>query len=297
MQFMAFAQALLLFSCGCQSLKHNGSPTTRDAIPHVLHKQASGTDESEWPKVWRICLLSWQRIYHDWDLRVWKDEDVDRLVKQSYPEHWSWFSALPHKIMREDAGRAFILHAYGGVYSDMDMYVYKKLPFPQTGQVAVITAENARGEIMQNSLMASPPKHPFWEAAFLQMKTFLQQNPHTWTTTKFKGSSGFADYVVEGTGPNMLKNTVQRYGLQQMVAILGPQSEYQGHPNCSPETCFARHVQTGCWQMPCGVPHIDLKNEIWLLQNQVPSYLKDRVEQTIAFVLSNGTRPDSIAFF
>lgn len=268
------------------------SPITKDVIPHLLHKQSSGW--STWPKAWRICLLSWKHIYPDWDLQVWQDEDVDLLVRQSYPEHWEWFSALPHKIMREDAGRAFILHAYGGVYSDMDTYVYKELPLPQTGQIAAIAADSPRGEIMQNSLMASPAKHPFWEAAFLQMKSFIQQNPVTWTTAKFKGSSGFADYVVEGTGPNMLKSTMQRNGLQNMVSILGPKSEYQGHPNCSPETCFARHVQTGCWRVPCGVPHIDLHNEIWLLRNRVPIDLKDEVEKTVAFVLSNGTRPDSI---
>eukprot|EP00930_Biecheleria_cincta_P058756 TRINITY_DN4454_c0_g1_i2.p1 TRINITY_DN4454_c0_g1~~TRINITY_DN4454_c0_g1_i2.p1 ORF type:complete len:271 (+),score=42.60 TRINITY_DN4454_c0_g1_i2:56-868(+) len=258
MKSVAFALACLLFACRCHAIKVPGG----DVIPHILHKLAPG-DESHWPKAWNICLKSWKRAYPDWEVKMWNDEDIENLVKIHYPQHFAWFKALPHQIERVDAARSFVLHKHGGLYADMDVYAYKKLQLPQTGQVVILGSHNGRDEIVQNSLMASPPNHAFWDATFLQMKTFLEKYPQPWT--KAIWTTGFADYVVEGTGPNMLKHTMQERHLEQMVSILPPE-EYMGGDSCTPKTCFSRHIGTGCWApgVACSDSRSDLNDEVEL---------------------------------
>lgn len=175
---------------------------------------------------------------------MWNDQDIDNLVKTDYPQHYGWWKALPHQILRVDAARSFVLHRFGGIYSDMDVYNYKPLLLPKTGQVILLGSHMGRDELVQNSIMASPAKHKFWESTFLQMKAFVEKYPKPWT--KAIWTTGFADYVVEGTGPNMLKHTIQERHLEKLVAILPPE-QYMGADWCTPKTCFTRHIYTGCW--------------------------------------------------
>lgn len=267
MKPVTLALALLLCASGSHAIKVSG-----DGIPNILHKLAPA-DQSHWPKAWKVCLKSWERAYPGWEIKMWNDEDIENLVKNSYPQHFGWFKALPHQILRVDAARSFVLHKFGGIYSDMDVYVYKQLQLPQTGQAVLLGSHMGREEMVQNSLMASPPNHKFWEATFLQMKAFLEKNPQPWK--KGIWADGFSDYVVEGTGPNMLKHTILERHLQQLVAILPPET-YMGGDTCTPKTCFTRHVFTGCWApgVPCGDPPRDLTDEFALNDGKQVSLLQ-----------------------
>jgi len=243
--------ALYLLSChsskarssaGKTLLQYKVGSNSTNTIPKIFH-QLAPADKTHWPDAWLVCQESWKNVYSDWEYKLWNDEDVELLVRTRYPKEMQWFFAMPMNIERVDAARSFILHAYGGLYADMDYYCYKKLEIPTNGK-AVLVASNAGQEIVQNSLMASPKGHPFWELTFKMMANYQKEHP-TKPTGKLTGP-----YVLEATGPNMLKRALQTQEGRDMIDQLDRVKYNPGmveSPQCTPQTCFTRHLYTGCW--------------------------------------------------
>lgn len=238
------AKTLDRASAGSALLQREAFNST-NAIPKIFH-QLAPADKTHWPDAWFVCQESWKNIYSDWEYKLWNDEDVELLVRTKYPKERHWFFAMPMNIERVDAARSFILHAYGGLYADMDYYVYKKLEIPQDGK-AVLVASNAGQEIVQNSLMASPKGHPFWELTFKMMANFQKEHP-----TKPTDEKQISPWVIEATGPNMLKRALQLQESHGMIDMFDRVTYNPGmieSPQCTPQTCFTRHLYTGCWAM------------------------------------------------
>eukprot|EP00930_Biecheleria_cincta_P061307 TRINITY_DN46884_c0_g1_i1.p1 TRINITY_DN46884_c0_g1~~TRINITY_DN46884_c0_g1_i1.p1 ORF type:complete len:337 (+),score=70.69 TRINITY_DN46884_c0_g1_i1:68-1012(+) len=240
---MLAAAIAALHLLACYSAKLSVGSNSTNQIPKIFH-QLAPADKSHWPDAWFVCQESWKNVYPDWEYKLWNDQDVDQLVAARYPKERDWFFAMPMNIERVDAARSFILHAYGGLYADMDFYCYKKLELPEDGK-AVLVASNAGEEIVQNSLMASPKGHPFWELTFKMMANFQKEHPTKPTDEKQVGP-----YVIEATGPNMLKRALQTQEGHGMIDKLDRLKYNPGmveSPQCTPQTCFTRHLYTGCW--------------------------------------------------
>ena len=52
---------------------------------------------------------------------LWNAEELESLVKQKYPQFWNMYCDVRYPIMRADIGRIIIMHAYGGLYADLDV--------------------------------------------------------------------------------------------------------------------------------------------------------------------------------
>ena len=52
---------------------------------------------------------------------LWNAEELESLVKQKYPQFWNMYCDVRYPIMRADIGRIVIIHAYGGLYADLDV--------------------------------------------------------------------------------------------------------------------------------------------------------------------------------
>ena len=66
-------------------------------------------------KKWKDLATRMSAHYH-----LWNAEEVEALIKQKYPQYWDMYEALRYPIMRVDIARLIILHAYGGMYADLD---------------------------------------------------------------------------------------------------------------------------------------------------------------------------------
>ena len=66
-------------------------------------------------KAWKEVAALMSAHYH-----LWTADDVEALVKQKYPQHWDMYRSVRYPIMRADIARLLILHAYGGLYADLD---------------------------------------------------------------------------------------------------------------------------------------------------------------------------------
>jgi mannosyltransferase OCH1-like enzyme len=135
--------------------------------------------------------------------------------------------------MRVDAARYFVLHAYGGIYLDMDVEVFHNFyaQLPQD-RVSIVESPYRETETFQNSIMASPAKHPFWNEVFRELLS---------TYDYYKES------VLDATGPRMLDRVVQR--VETPIHTL-PSKDYNPHPASGKKEedgLYTRHYYTAVW--------------------------------------------------
>lgn len=68
-----------------------------------------------------------------------------------------------------DALRPFLMHAFGGLYIDLDVQCFRSAEPSLLGHDVVLQSEYREGRDVVNSIMASVPGHPFWKAIITEM--------------------------------------------------------------------------------------------------------------------------------
>ena len=66
-------------------------------------------------KQWKEVATLMSAHYH-----LWNADEVEALIKNKYAQHWDMYCSVRYPIMRCDIARLIILHAYGGLYADLD---------------------------------------------------------------------------------------------------------------------------------------------------------------------------------
>jgi mannosyltransferase OCH1-like enzyme len=149
------------------------------SIPKIIH-QTAPADETKWHSVWKPCQETWKKHFPDYEYKMWTDEDLDSFIKTKYNWFYPTFVNYPRNINRIDAARYFILYEYGGIYADMDYECIKNFEhlLPKGKACAGESPWHESREKYQNSLMASPRKHPFWKHVFKDLENHKNvQNP------------------------------------------------------------------------------------------------------------------------
>ena len=75
-------------------------------------------------KTFRCSSLLWkvQAEMLGWKYRLWVKWECDNLVRIEYPEFWEMYENVREPIMKVDIVRFLILHHYGGIYADLDIF-------------------------------------------------------------------------------------------------------------------------------------------------------------------------------
>ena len=75
------------------------------------------------PRLAKKCIASWKKIYPDYEIKLWNEENVDlnecAFIKEAY-ENRKWAFVA-------DYTRAKVLYEYGGIYMDTDMELTKSV--------------------------------------------------------------------------------------------------------------------------------------------------------------------------
>ena len=141
-------------------------------IPLILHQTYK---DNNIPASLQGFQKSWRRHNPNWEYRFWDDLAIQSFFKQHYPTFLPVFEAYPHNIMRVDTFRYFLLYHYGGIYADMDFECLRPLdeilvskdilliPEPQLHFQKHKARVRNLDYIVSNALMASVPRHPFWQ--------------------------------------------------------------------------------------------------------------------------------------
>jgi len=158
-------------------------------IPRVVHHMWLQGWEDAPRKPQELAALSWGSMEH----RFWDEAQLRDLVRQQYPEWLGFYQRLPTLIIKCDVSRAFVLHAFGGVYADVDLQpsaehgkVLDELAQELQGRIAVVSqAQVGPWRVPNNNWMACAPAHPYWLSEYLpHVQNFLKQGG-SWSDVLF----------------------------------------------------------------------------------------------------------------
>ncbi len=194
------------------------SAPARPAIPRRIHQLWK---DDQLPPRYAAFTDGWKRLHPEWEHTLWTDDDIRQLVAEKQPGLLDVFDQYPKDICRADLGRYVILHAFGGVYVDLDCECLKPIEplLPNSGLALAFEPEAHAGmaravnpkidRIPCPTFLASTPGHEFWETLFAEIAASAQQ----------------AD-VLDATGPFLLARALARYSGGQPVHILPTEAVY-----------------------------------------------------------------------
>lgn len=161
-------------------------------IPKIIHQ--TGPDPDKWHPIWKECSETWKNTFPDFQYMYWTDDDLRNLIKEKYSEFLDLYDSFPYHIMRVDFARFCILHSYGGIYADLDIYCYKNFYDLLKRDLYILESWSDWKERVQNSLMVSSPNQEFWEKCmyFSGIKFILNQK------------NNYKEYILESCGPKLI---------------------------------------------------------------------------------------------
>jgi len=215
-------------------------------IPKIIHQ--TGPEEQQWHPIWKECSESWKSTFPDFQYMYWTDDDLRNLVKEQYSEFLELYDGFPHHIMRIDFARFCILHSYGGIYADLDIYCYKNFYDLLKRNLYIVESWGDWGEKVQNSLMISTPNQEFWEKCmFFSGVKFLSNH-----------QNNYRDYILESCGPKLISKILDpsvKFLPKEMFNPVVKNQFNQGYEEAikdfrdlkTNQTVYTRHYLTSTW--------------------------------------------------
>ena len=163
-------------------------------IPRNLHHVLLGPLGRNPPEDWLAARNSCVTLHENWSQHYfWTDNNADDFFEQHYPWFVDTWNSYPSIVQRADALRYFVLHKFGGVFLDMDLfcrtpldafmsYLETQTPFQhrrpaqggmyilaESGHQHILLAPKANPVGVSNGFIISTKGHPLLS----QMITFL----------------------------------------------------------------------------------------------------------------------------
>ena len=238
-------------------------------IPKIIHHIAP-KDKSRWHPIWDRCYPTWKQHFPDFEHKLWNDEeDIDNFVKNSYPQYWQLYSDFPAHIMRIDFVRFCILHRYGGIYADMDMFCYRNFYDEIDAPLQIIEAPYG-DEFLESSLMTSDQNHDFWiDCINLSNTQFYAEVKKRNIKIPFNDDRATQYIIISSTGPNLICRLWRKWANTNKVKTL-PGILYNNHGMSYHPEYRTKHMMTGMWGKE------SVNN---LLENLPSTNIKENLEQ------------------
>jgi mannosyltransferase OCH1-like enzyme len=205
-------------------------------IPKIIHHTAP-RDKTKWGPLWSVCLDSWYEHFptDQYTHIFWTDEDLNDLAHNDFAPYWDLYSSFPFDIMKVDIARYMMLYKFGGLYVDMDYYCYKNFHSTISHVDLVMVQALGHDEVVQNAMMGSKPKHPFWLDCLEETKRFNYNYIETLSKTH---------YVKDITGPYFLS----RQGMKCTYPIhILDKNDYNPPIDYVSNSVITRHMLTSVW--------------------------------------------------
>lgn len=131
-------------------------------IPKIIHLT---TKDGKLSGDETIILNKNRKIFHDWEFRIYGDEDNRRIMEQHFPEFLKKYDCIKRGVMKADIIRCLYLYLYGGVYIDTDYQFFKMLPSEWLTARCVIPTEHFEPDgtpFLGNCIFFSEQGYSFW---------------------------------------------------------------------------------------------------------------------------------------
>lgn len=218
-------------------------PQSGEAIPRCFHYTWKSQDL---PPFFAYCKASLEKHHPspDWQHRVWTDEDIYGLVDSHYPQFAGKFRALPRMIMKVDTFRYMLLHAHGGIYSDLDVMCYKPIDDLLADCRLLLLCESDLPHInhfIAQHFMASVPGHALWADMVADILDHPEEKIRSYTDP------------LTTTGPQAVTRVWRagedRYAAKIPKLIYGnPPTEFYSSGLPIPDETYTLHTCRGTWR-------------------------------------------------
>jgi mannosyltransferase OCH1-like enzyme len=201
-------------------------------IPRIIHQIWLPMIAPEMPARFRASQDSWKAQHPGWEYHLWTGEEIDRLVREHYPDLSRLFYGYPDWIQRVDVARYMILHHHGGIYSDLDIICRRPFDDLLANEVVLPKTEPIG---VSNDLILSEKGHPFFSNVLAQLETAFSQWQRWFVPRHFR--------VMLTTSPLFL--TLQYRAFLPMEAITLLRPDQYGAAG-SPHT-YVTHIEGNTW--------------------------------------------------
>ncbi len=130
--------------------------------PRIIHQTYKNHNI---PDEWKLSKDMWQLHHPNYTYMFWTDNDIRNYIQTNYPEYLELHDNYKYNIQRADMIRYFILHDFGGIYSDLDLYPIENIEnhiLNYNADVLLCKSGNV-GNILTNSFMISKQYSPIWK--------------------------------------------------------------------------------------------------------------------------------------
>lgn len=126
------------------------------------------------PEKFKVDYDLCHKIHKDWKVILWNKKSADKFVQKNFDQElWLIYDNIDYPVQKVDMLKYMVLYIYGGVVLDIDISCFKKLDcfyhrntiyLPQTHPNLLPCPT------IDNYMLASCPKHPFWDQVFIEIK-------------------------------------------------------------------------------------------------------------------------------
>lgn len=221
-------------------------------IPKIVH-QVAPRNKEYWHPMWKLCRESWEKNFSEFEMILWYDDDgvngIDKFVEENYPQYYSYYKELDHHIMQIDFARYLILHKYGGIYADMDVFCYQNF-YDDLNINSLCLLEGCKeGDKVENAIIAAPPNCNFFidviELSFDRFYNYKSNKEKYGKTYKIE------DYVLEILGPAAFSDVYYDYYEDKVLykgeVYIMPKSLYNMPYYTYDKSYKTKHMLTGIW--------------------------------------------------
>lgn len=261
-------------------------------ITKIIHHIAP-KDKSRWHPMWLRCYPTWKQHFPEFEHIIWSDEfDIDELVREHYPQYWQLYQDFPAHINRLDFARFCILHKFGGVYADMDMFCYKNFYSELTHDLHIVEAPYGE-EFLESSLMMSVPDHEFWLACMdLSKHQFYTHVQSKKIQIPFNNNRATQYILTFVAGPNLICRVWRLHHHTGRIQTL-PGVLYNNHGMSYHPEYRTKHMMTGMW----GKESMDYIQQVTQTQNFQQQLAEGYIKEMQQYVQLNGVTVDTFDFY
>ena len=210
----------------------------------IIH-QIAPKNTSKWHPFWSKCNESWKEHY---EVLLWNDEDdIDAIVKNDYPAYWNLYQSFPFHVMKIDFVRLCILHKYGGLYADMDVFCYQDIPEKYFSK-PFVALENLTEEYTsakyENSMMYSEKSNPF----LLNMMNYVKIlfiNSRNIFEKPYRRTVKNDNLINNITGSGMLEAGIKSFNKNDIGFF--PCALFNNRPASYDPLFYTKHAHSSIW--------------------------------------------------
>lgn len=167
-------------------------------IPAIIHQ--TWKDHSI-PEKWVMSPKMWKKHHPGWMHVIWTDKDIFDYIALRHSKFTDIFQNFNYGIQKADAIRYFILHDFGGLYSDLDLVPKKGMDEYFSGGMSLYFLFSPNMNVFTNFLMASSKGEGVWREIW---KRLVHPVMPSWAIGKHLE-------VMYSTGPAMVNDVIMNY--------------------------------------------------------------------------------------